>query len=108
MAIDPTEVQKMLPKAIPAANVDRAVADAIVFLDAYGVDPSDTRYDLAGRLYVCHLLYMWGFAALLLSQSVGDMAVTRKDIELGDKEGNSPYLHLFRNLLRTSDFVVSI
>ena len=93
-----TAVTLMFEGTVSNKTCSLAVKDAQDFIIGEGIQTDDKNYDLFIRYYACHLLYMWNFAARATSKSVTDISTTYKDLELGDKEGMSPYLLLFQQL----------
>ena len=102
-----TQVESMFQGDVTSGAISLAIDDAKVFLKKYGIDDSDDNYSIGLRYYACHILYMWGLNQRATSISVDDVSVTNKDLELGDKEGSSPYLVEFRKLFSFNDFLTS-
>lgn len=98
----------MIPEEIGDDVLTTAIDDAPLEMKMHGVQTTDTRYEYMARLMVCHLLYMRGFGRTLLSAGVGDLSTGYADVNLGDKEGTSPYLVEFLKKLRTSPFVLTV
>lgn len=105
---DLLKVKRMLPSgSIPDDKIQQAIEDAPAYMRKYGVPHSDCDYDLMERLMVCHILYLQGFARVVLNKTVGDVSIAWSDIPLPTVAGMSPYLHVYHGFLQTSDFVIS-
>lgn len=108
MAIDPIKVRAMIPDEIPDDSLSTAIDDAPIEMSSHGVSQSHPSYDYLARLMVCHLLFMRGWGRTLLSAGVGDLSTGYADVQLGDKEGMSPYLFEFLKKAPITPFVITI
>jgi len=107
---DISAIQSMFEGSVPPDVCELAFNDAQLFVrNAYCIDENDNRlYTVMLRYYACHIMYMWGVNQRIIAKSVTDLSETRKDLDLGLKEGESPYLHEFRKLLNPDDFFISV
>ena len=103
-----TDVALMFEGTVPSKVCVLAVRDARDFVKCEGIQTSNDNYDLFLRYYAAHLLYMMGYASRITSSSVAEVSTTFKDLELGDKEGMSPYLLLFQALNPASKFIIDV
>lgn len=105
---DLLKVKNMLPSgSVPDAKLQQAIEDAPAYMRKYGVPSADCDYDLMERLMVCHILYLQGFARVVLNKAVGDVSVGYADFQVGTAFGMSPYLYTYLGFLQTSDFLLS-
>lgn len=105
---DLLKVKRMLSSgSVPDDKIQQAIEDAPAYMRKYGVPTTDCDYDLMTRLMVCHILYLQGFARIVLNKAVGDVSIAWSDVKLSEVAGMSPYLHVYIGFLQTSDFVIS-
>ena len=107
---DISAIQNMFEGSVTPDACELAFNDAQLYLEnVYCIDANGNRlYTVMLRWYACHVLYMWGLNQRVTAKSVTDLSETRKDLNLGEKEGESPYLTEFRKFLNPDDFFLAV